>query len=274
MGVSARAVWAIEQRLAAPPQLDEIARVAGVSRFHLCRVFAAAVGLSPIAYARRRRLSEAAKALALGVSVTEVAFGAGFESVEGFSRAFRDAFGLAPSALRPGGLAALPLLPPWLPEEKTMTELAPPRFETRAGFAVAGLRERFDDRSVAGIPGLWARLAPFLGAVRPAEPGVAYGVCDYDPATGLIDYAAGVAPAPGADLPEGFETVRLPAARYAVFTHRGHVSELRTTMQAIFDAWLPASGETAAESPDFERYDARFDPASGRGEVELWIPLK
>jgi AraC family transcriptional regulator len=29
-----------------------------------------------------------------------------------------------------------------------------------------------------------------------------------------------------------------------------------------------------ADAPDFERYDRQFDPASGSGGVEIWLPLK
>lgn len=37
---------------------------------------------------------------------------------------------------------------------------------------------------------------------------------------------------------------------------------------------MPESGLEAANAPDFERYDERFDAESGSGEVELWIPVK
>jgi AraC family transcriptional regulator len=33
-------------------------------------------------------------------------------------------------------------------------------------------------------------------------------------------------------------------------------------------------GTQLADAPDFERYDSRFDPRSGDGEVEIWVPLK
>jgi AraC family transcriptional regulator len=45
-------------------------------------------------------------------------------------------------------------------------------------------------------------------------------------------------------------------------------------MSAIWSQWLPSSGHKFADAPFFERYDNRFDPRTGEGEVELWLPLE
>lgn len=89
-----------------------------------------------------------------------------------------------------------------------------------------------------------------------------------------MDYMAAAWLAEGAETPNGLETLRVPGGRYAVFTHEGHISEIRRTTRAIFEDWLPRSGETPAGTPDFERYPPSFDPASGTGPVEIWIPLR
>jgi len=78
-----------------------------------------------------------------------------------------------------------------------------------------------------------------------------------------------------ADLPEGFARVRIPAQRYAVFAHRGHISTIRSTVYTIWNKWVPESGHQVADAPNFERYDpALFDPRTGNGVVEIWVPLK
>src|ERR1700761_5329388 len=66
MNPAQKALWVIESHLAGPLSLDEIAAVAGVSRFHLVRAFVAATGFSVMRYVRARRLSEAARRLAAG----------------------------------------------------------------------------------------------------------------------------------------------------------------------------------------------------------------
>jgi AraC-like DNA-binding protein len=60
MNPAQKALWFIESHLADQLTLDEIAGVAGISRFHMVRAFAAATGLSVMRSVRARRLSEAA----------------------------------------------------------------------------------------------------------------------------------------------------------------------------------------------------------------------
>ena len=40
------------------------------------------------------------------------------------------------------------------------------------------------------------------------------------------------------------------------------------------DRWLPESGLCMANAPNFERYDEKFDPLTGDGGLEIWIPVK
>ncbi|MCX6405308.1 MAG: helix-turn-helix transcriptional regulator [Propionibacteriales bacterium] len=82
-------------------QLDDIARGAHLSAFHLARQVSGATGEPPVSLRRRVRLERAAWQLQRGARVTDVALDAGFESVDGFSRAFARAYGCAPSQLPP-----------------------------------------------------------------------------------------------------------------------------------------------------------------------------
>ncbi|WP_327150793.1 helix-turn-helix domain-containing protein [Nocardia sp. NBC_01329] len=91
--------------------LGEMAAGAYASPFHFSRQFSRATGESPVGLRRRILLERACWQLGKGASVTEVAFAAGYDSVEGFSRAFARAFGHPPSATPPPtGRAAR-----WLP---------------------------------------------------------------------------------------------------------------------------------------------------------------
>ncbi|MDN4585175.1 GyrI-like domain-containing protein [Pandoraea capi] len=38
--------------------------------------------------------------------------------------------------------------------------------------------------------------------------------------------------------------------------------------------WLLSSGLQAADAPDFERYSADFDPVTGTGTLDIWIPVQ
>ena len=62
--------------------------------------------------------------------------------------------------------------------------------------------------------------------------------------------------------------------RYAVFAHRDHIAAIRRTWFTIWNKWLPESGHQVAESPEFERYGEEFDPRTGTGGLEIWIPIQ
>ncbi|KJR06245.1 MULTISPECIES: helix-turn-helix domain-containing protein [Gordonia] len=81
--------------------LDAMAGEAYTSQFHFARQVRQGSGESPVALRRRVTLERAAWQLQRGASVTETAFANGYESVEGFSRAFARAYGHPPTALPP-----------------------------------------------------------------------------------------------------------------------------------------------------------------------------
>ena len=155
-----------------------------------------------------------------------------------------------------------------------------PTFVDLEAFDVLGLSGRFTPTTTHEIPALWDRfVADWTRAGRPV-PDVSYGVCFDDPDAAMpqsapFTYVAAF-PAGDADTDadaEGLERHRVPANHYAVFTHRGEVSGIERTYQAIMRDWLPASGYRRGSGPDFERYDARFDPETMTGEVDIYLPV-
>jgi AraC-like DNA-binding protein len=79
--------------------LADMAGDAFASPFHFSRQVSVGAGEAPVALRRRVVLERAAWQLRQGASVTEAAFAAGYESVEGFSRAFARAYGRTPGSL-------------------------------------------------------------------------------------------------------------------------------------------------------------------------------
>jgi AraC family transcriptional regulator len=152
--------------------------------------------------------------------------------------------------------------------------LAAPRFEIGRELLIAGYNETYTFVSRVNIPAQWQRFAPRVGRIPGQIGAVSYGVCwNYVPAKGF-DYLSGVEVASTEELPAGFSHVLLPAQRYAVFEHNGHVSEIPATVEAIWREWLPGSGYEAMNAPSFERYTEAFDGETGMGGVEIWLPIK
>jgi AraC family transcriptional regulator len=277
MNPAQKALWYIESHLAEPLTLDEISNVAGVSRFHMVRAFAAATGSSVIRYVRARRLTEAARALAAGApDILHVALDSDYGSHEAFTRAFRDHFGVTPETVRATTcIDKLKLQEPILMESTAFDHIAPPRFETGKAMLVAGLGERINHgNNGAGIPGLWQRFHQYVQSFPGRIGQVAYGVCCNGDDAGNFDYVAGVEVADFSDLPRDFSRVRIPEQRYVVFIHTEHISTVRRTVNTIWNHWLPQSGHKVADAPNFERYDETFDPATGDGGLEIWVPIK
>jgi AraC family transcriptional regulator len=276
MDPTTKAIWYIESHFAEELTLDEVARAAGVSRYHLSRAFSVATGGSLMHYVRGRRLSEAARCLADGApDILAVALDAGYNSHEAFTRAFRDYFDMTPEMVRAmGNLQTIQLREPIKMNEAMLNNLNEPRVEKGKTMLIAGLGERYSSATTAGIPAQWQRFSPHLGHIPGQVGDVAYGViCNGDDA-GNIDYISGVEVSDFSRVPEEWSRIRIPEQQYVVFFHGGHISTIRQVWNTILNKWLPESGHVVAEGPEFERYDSRFDPATGNGGFEIWIPIK
>ena len=78
-----------------------LAEVSGVSEAHFARSFKQAFGLPPHRYLLTRRIEQATTLLRdTGLSITDIAFATGWESLGTFGRIFRDITGSSPGAMR------------------------------------------------------------------------------------------------------------------------------------------------------------------------------
>jgi AraC-like DNA-binding protein len=81
--------------------LNQLADVAGMSKFYLVRCFEATYGETPIRYLTRRRIERAQDLLrAANLTVTEVCMIVGFASLGSFSSRFTQLVGQSPTAYR------------------------------------------------------------------------------------------------------------------------------------------------------------------------------
>jgi AraC family transcriptional regulator of adaptative response/methylated-DNA-[protein]-cysteine methyltransferase len=86
-----------------PPALNELAETAGLSPFHFHRVFKAATGLTPRAYAAAHRSRRVRERLADGNSVTDALYDAGFNSNSRFYESANQLLGMKPGDYRAAG---------------------------------------------------------------------------------------------------------------------------------------------------------------------------
>lgn len=277
MSLAEKTASIIERNADRALSLQQLAEAAGVSRAHLSRAFAAAAGLPVMAYLRGRRLSHAAVALAEGADdILQVALDAGYNSHEAFTRAFRDQFGDTPTAVRErASIAGLRLTAPLDTAGLRSRVIAPPRIVAEARIMAVGMTERIAPASAAAaIPALWRRFEPFMSAVdRPKRTTPISITRDIDD-EGRYDYVAALEVEKFCDVAPELVAVDIPASTYAVFVHKGHVSRIPESYFAIWDDALPASGRTASDGPVLERHRPSFDPRTGEGGVDIWVPLE
>jgi AraC family transcriptional regulator len=157
-------------------------------------------------------------------------------------------------------------------------QLEAPRLEDGKAVLIAGLSEHYTSATMKNIPELWRRFGPHIGKIPGQVGRVSYGLCFCSRGADSTDYLAGIEVSGSTELPADFSVATIPAQKYAVFSHREHVSRLRETLDAI-DKWVPGSGLQVsggtAGAPDFfERYSEEFNPQTGIGGMEVWVPIK
>ena len=271
MNLVNRAIWTIERRLVGEVTLDAVAAACGASPSHLAHVFSAATGTSVVAYARARRLSLAAEALAVGRDdILAVALEAGYSSHEAFTRAFRAAFGRTPEEVRAAGSTldlALTAPLPYL-DAGGAAPIKPIRFVSLPERRAVGLVERRTHGDVASIPLQWGRFMQLYGAIaHKADPvpwGVSFGGAE------SFDYACAVLVSRIDETPEGLTALTLPACDYAVFHHEGHISRIADTYAAICAAAPDVKRPLAG--PTLEQHAPEFDSRTGFGGVFIYMP--
>ncbi len=277
MSITQKAAWIIERNIDRPLTLAGLAEACGVSRSHLAHAFVAATGTPVVAYLRGRRLSHAAEALARGApDILEVALDSGYSSHEAFTRAFRDQFGTTPETVRERGTVQGRLLTPAYGADPFETRrIPPPRIVDAPTILLAGLLGRFPQGpSTNGIPALWQRFTPFMQAIPFQKPGMPIGVTrDTDEDCGF-EYIAGLEVTKFGEMPAELEQLEITPRSYAVFDHVLHIAKIPETYRAIWDEALLQTGRKAVFAPVIERHKPAFNPRTGEGGVEIWMPLE
>lgn len=150
---------------------------------------------------------------------------------------------------------------------------APERYEDGRAMRFVGLSEHYTHATRHRIPEQWARFATIMDTVDGRIGREAFGVVCADGDT--FDYMTAVHVSADSAAAEGLAHLHVPARHYAVFAHRGHVSAIGVTMQAIWRDWFPASGFEGDGPPQVvEVYGESFCPESGDGGFEIWLAIK
>ena len=140
----------------------------------------------------------------------------------------------------------------------------------KPAFRVVGIPQDGKE-STNNLDALWEKLAGRFSEIPQADPDQGFGVHTFSPDGHC--YLAGLSAVKDGHLPEGMAELVIDPNAYVVFTHRGDLGALPTTIKAIFDTWLPESNYQHAEEFYFEYYDDHFQPGSSESVIFIFVPV-
>jgi AraC family transcriptional regulator len=283
-----RVLLHVQNHLDEPLELAHLARLAAFSPCHFHHVFTGMVGESVKEHVRRLRLERAASRLKLSSApVTDLAFDAGYQSLEAFTRSFRTAFGASPSEYRRTKRPRL------LPRAQTAVHYNNGKPIT--GFRTINTRNKNMEVKIqhlqpirvafmrhvgpySTVGATWDKFVPYLGKEGRLGGDTRFiGICHDDPAVTPSDkvrYDACVS-VDGTFEPVGDIGVQvIPGGDYAMTTHFGPYRKLGDTYADLLGQWLPRSGRELRSTPCFEIY--LNDPQSTDPEdllTDIYAPL-
>ncbi|EOJ90497.1 AraC family transcriptional regulator [Enterococcus faecalis] len=272
----------IEEHLTEEVSFDELAKKTGISVYHFKRTFSFVAGMSLAEYIKKRRLAEANLALLAGEKVTDVALKYGYQSIEGFSRAFRDWSGQAPSEVM-----------------KTQIQKTFPKFSfyidikggqsmdvkliEKPAFQIVGVSQKVP-LQYQGENQAIMELAQRITPQQRAEMHTFDDVYPHQVVNASFDFQEGRTTEGGemthmigfATLQENtyedLEQLSVPAHTWAVFPNEGPFPQtLQETWARIFSEWLPSSGYQVVAAPEisFTQYQG---PAEAKYS-EIWLAV-
>lgn len=232
--------------------LDRLAEVACLSRFHWHRIYTAMRGETVAATVKRLRLQRAADRLANSdAPVGEIARRAGYGALEAFSRAFKAGYGQSPAAYRASGSHATfkAALKRQSTRDFTVTIEALPAVRC-AGVAHRGSYMEIDKAMSILFSGLTTQ-----GLLSPDATMLAQFFDDPDAMAECDLRSMACSPlAEGAAVTSPLVETTLRGGTYARLRYQGPYADMRNAYRWLFGVWLPQSGREADDAPAFEAY--------------------
>lgn len=275
----------IEENLSSEITMAQLADVAMYSPWYSYRLFVQHLDMTPAVYIRRLRLSKSALRLRdENVRITDVAYESGFESVDGYQRAFYREFGRNPYeySVSPSPIylfTPYKVLNVRIRKESEMKEVKnvfvqvverPARKVIIKRGKEATEYWKYCEEVGCDVWGLLTSIKSISG-----EP-----VCLWLPksyiAPGTSEYVQGVEVEPDyqGEVPEGFDVIEFPASKFLMF--QGEPFEEEDYVEAIGQIWEAAkkyNPQSIGYSWDEENPRIQLEPIGKRGYIELY-PVK
>lgn len=276
-----RSIDHIEENLAQPLDIGQIARVMNISPFYYQKIFSIVCGISVGEYIRNRRLSLAGSELPTSdEKIIDIALKYGYDTPEGFSRAFAKFHGASPSAVRRGApirsfarlSVAITMKGGSIMDYKVVKKEAFRVIEKRIVCSVG-------EDSNTDIPKFWER-SHADGTVKrllelASDKTDIFGICyaHTQEKSQTFDYSIAVKADDSTEPPEGFTVNEIPARTWVVFECTGAMPEaIQGLWHRICTEFFPSSPYEPTYEMDIEAYKDG-DMSSPDYRSEIWVPV-
>ena len=275
-----RSIDYIEEHICEPADMERIAREMNISGFYYQKIFSIICGSSAGEYIRNRRLALAGKELAdCGGKVIDIALKYGYDTPEGFTRAFTRFHGASPTAVK--NRTAIPKSFAKLSVSITVKggSIMDYKIVKKNPFKVLERVEKHtivDSENKNTIPEFWTR-AHSDGTVKTllektSDKTYIFGIC-YGSISQTFDYGIAAVCGDNCEVPDGFRISEIPARTWAVFEVTGAMpNAIQEMWHRIATEFFPSSEYQPTYEMDIEAYPAgvmnSFDYRS-----EIWVPL-
>lgn len=274
----------IEKHLTEDISLDEISDYAGVSDFHFRKIFFYLSGMTLSEYIKNRKLSEANNDLLNGEKVTDVAFKYGYQSLDGFTRAFKKWSGYLPSDVTKQHLTkSFPKLSFIITVKGGITMEF--RIVEKPAFNLAGVSKRVP-MQFEGVNNEIVKLAMSITEEQRKEMRSLQNIEPYEIVNASYDADANFLKEEGDlthligvlttenNVSDKLDKVHVEAGTWAVFPNEGPFpSTLQNTMAKVYAEWLPTSGYEVINVPTFS-FTKMDKVKENYAYSEVWIPVK
>ncbi len=278
-----RSIDYIEENLSSSLEVERIAGVMNISPFYYQRIFAIICGITVGEYIRSRRLTLAGSDLLRSDErIIDIALRYGYDTPEGFSRAFAKFHGAAPSEVRKGmpirSFARLSVTITMkggnTMDYKIVKKKAFKVMEKRTVQTVS------ENANLQTIPKFWDDCRKDGTVERllelTSDKKFIFGICYNKPHSeeSTFDYSIGALVDESTKIPEGFTVNEIPARTWAVFDCRGAMPDaIQQLWHRICTEFFPSSSYEPTYEFDIEAY-ADGDMSASDYQSEIWVPIK
>ncbi|HQL35095.1 MAG TPA: AraC family transcriptional regulator [Bacillota bacterium] len=274
----------IEDHLTDDITPEIISEYAGVSDYHFRKIFFYLSGLTLNEYIKNRKLSEANKDLLNGEKVTDVAFKYGYQSMDGFTRAFKKWSGFLPSeVVKKGIIKSYPKLS-FIITVKGGINMEY-RIEDKPAFNLVGVSKRVP-MQFEGINKEIVKLAESITEEQKKEMHSLQNMEPYEIVNASYDADANFLREEGElthligilttenQVSDLLKKITVEACTWAVFPNEGPFpSTLQDTMARIYSEWLPSSDYEVINAPSFS-FTKMDKQKKDYAYSEVWIPVR